>query len=136
LIDFVGGVWAVTYSESADLPRVLAPLFRKRRRSRPAWAAAGPEAESGSIPGGWLRRVAPKDAVTVGGDLLLMVDAEVVRLSGIATAIWDATASALPLEELAEKVGAVHGRPEGYEAAVAAAVEQLTASAVLEQGGA
>jgi hypothetical protein len=54
----------------------------------------------------------------------------------MSAAIWEATASALPLEELAEIVGDVHGRPEGYEAAVAAAVEELTASAVLEQGGA
>lgn len=136
LIDFVGGVWQVSYSEAAELPGVLEPLFRKCRRSRPGWAAAGLEAESGSIPDGWLRRVEPKDAVTVDGDVLLMPDTDVVRLSGIAAAIWEATASALPPEELAEIVGDVHGRPEGYEAAVAAAVGQLTASAVLEQGGA
>jgi hypothetical protein len=135
LIDFVGGVRQVTYSEAADLTQVLEPLFRKRRRSRPGWAAAGSEADSGSIPDGWFRRVAPKDAVTVDGDLLLMLDQEIVRLSGMAQAIWDATARALPLEELAEFVGDVHGRPEGYAAAVAAAVEQLTACAVLERGG-
>jgi hypothetical protein len=135
LIDFVGGVWKVTYSEAAELPGVLEPIFRKRRRSRPAWAAAGLEADAGHVPDGWFRRVEPKDAVAVGGDVLVMVEQEVVRLSGMGPAIWEATASALPLEELAEMVGAVHGRPEGYEAAVAAAVEQLTASAVLERGG-
>jgi hypothetical protein len=136
LIDFVGGVWEVTQSEAADLPRVLVPLFRKRRRSRPAWAAAGPGADSGHVPDGWFRRVEPKDAVAVDGDVLVMLDLEIVRLSGMSPAIWEATASALPLEELAEIVGAVHGWPEGYQAAVAAAVEQLTASAVIEQGGA
>jgi len=136
LIDFVGGVWQVTYSEAADLPRVLEPLFRKRRRSRPRWEVAGPEADVGSIPDGWFRRVTPKDAVTVDGDVLLMPGTDVVRLRGIAAAIWEATASALPPDELAERVGAVQGRPEGNQAAVRAAVEQLTASAVLEQGGA
>ena len=39
LIDSVGGVWQVTYSEAADLPEALEPLFRKRRRSKPEWAA-------------------------------------------------------------------------------------------------
>lgn len=136
LIDFVGGVWQVTYSEAADLPRVLEPLFRKRRRSRQRWAVAGLDADVGSIPDGWFRRVTPKDAVTVDGDVLLMPDTDVVRLSGIAAAIWEATEGALPPDELAERVGAVQGRPEGYQAAVRAAVEQLTASAVLEQGGA
>lgn len=136
LIDFVGGVWQVTYTEAADLPRVLEPIFRKRRRLRPRWAVAGLEADAGSIPDGWFRRVTPKDAVTVDGDVLLMPDTDVVRLSGIAAAIWEVTASALPPDELAERVGAVQGRPEGYQAACRAAVEQLTASAVLERGGA
>lgn len=86
LIDFVGGVWQVTYSEAADLPQVLEPLFRKRRRTKPGWAAAGFEAVSESIRDGWLRRAAPKDAVTVDGDLLLMVDAGIVRISGIGPA--------------------------------------------------
>ncbi|QCO99659.1 hypothetical protein FCN77_20570 [Arthrobacter sp. 24S4-2] len=86
LIDFVGGVWQVTYSEAEDLPRVLEPLFRKRRRTRPGWAAAPLDAESGAIPDGWLRGVEPRDAVIVDGDLLLMLDAEIVRINGIAPA--------------------------------------------------
>jgi hypothetical protein len=84
LIDFVGGVWQLTYSEAAELPRVLEPLFRKRRRVRPVWAAAPLDAESGAIPDEWLGRVEPKDAVFVDGDLLLMLDTEIVRISGIA----------------------------------------------------
>jgi hypothetical protein len=63
-----------------------------------------------------------------------MLDAEVVRLSGIGPAIWEATASAVPLDELTERVGEVHGRPEDYRAAVAAATGQLVARSVLEQG--
>ncbi|CAN7500311.1 hypothetical protein [Arthrobacter sp. LjRoot14] len=144
LIDRVGGVWQVTYSEAADLPRVLEPLFKKQRRSKPAWearpaagtaagTAAGPEATE--IPDGWIRRVEPLDAVAVDGDLLVMLESEIVRLSGIGPAIWEATASAVPLDQLAEHVGEVHGRPEDYRAAVAAATGQLIAKSVLEQGG-
>ena len=135
LIDFVGGVWQVTYAEAADLPAALEPLFRKRRRSRPRWEAPEPETESGYIPEGRVRRARPKDAVAVDGDLLVMLDAEIVRLGGIGPAIWEATARAVPLDELAEEVGDVHGRPEGYRAAVGAAVEQLIAKSILEPGG-
>lgn len=135
LIDRVGGVWQVTYSEAADLPAALEPLFRKRRRSKPEWTAAGTEAESGAIPDGWFRRVEPKDAVAVGDDLLVMLESETVRLSGIGPAIWEATARAVPLDQLADEVGARHGQPEGYRAAVAAAAGQLIAESVLEQGG-
>ncbi|MCY1220436.1 hypothetical protein D9M72_324490 [compost metagenome] len=148
LIDRVGGVWQVTYSEAADLLQVLEPLFKKQRRSKPAWearpaagtaaaavaaTAAGPEATE--IPDGWIRRVEPLDAVAVDGDLLVMLESEIVRLSGIGPAIWEATASAVPLDQLAEQVGEVHGRPEDYRAAVAAAAGQLIAKSVLEQGG-
>ncbi|ABK04598.1 hypothetical protein Arth_3222 [Arthrobacter sp. FB24] len=139
LIDRVGGVWQVTYSEAADLTQALEPLFKKQRRSKPAWearaAAAAAEAEAGEIPDGWIRRVEPLDAVAVEGDLLVMLESEIVRLSGIGPAIWDATASAVPLDQLAEQVGEVHGRPEDYRAAVAAAAGQLIAKSVLEQGG-
>jgi hypothetical protein len=79
--------------------------------------------------------VEPKDAVVVDGDLLVMLEAEIVRLSGIGPAIWEATASAVPLDRLTEQIGDVHGRPEDYRAAVAAATGQLIAKAVLEQGG-
>jgi hypothetical protein len=136
LIDRVGGVWQVTYSEAGDLPAALAPLFRKQRRSKPVWETrTAEEPESGAIPDGWIRRVEPKDAVAVDGDLLVMLEAEIVRLSGIGPAIWEATASAVPLDRLTEQIGDVHGRPEDYRAAVAAATGQLIAKAVLEQGG-
>ena len=135
LIDRVGGVWQVTYSEAADLPEALEPLFRKRRRSKPEWEARLAEAVSEDIPEGWIRRAEPKDAVAVGDDLLVMLESEIVRLSGIGPVIWEATAMAVPLDRLAEEVGNRHGRPEGYQSAVAAAVGQLIAKSVLEQGG-
>ena len=134
LVDRVGGVWQVTYSEAADLPEALEPLFRKRRRSKPEWEARLAEAVSGDIPDRWIRRADSKDAVAVGDDLLVMLDAEIVRLSGFGPAIWEAAATAVPLDRLAEEVGNRHGRPEGYQAAVAAAVGQLIAQSVLEQG--
>lgn len=141
LIDRVGGVWQVTYSEAEDLPAALEPLFRKQRRSKPVWEArtrpapaVEAEPDATPVPDGWIRRVEPKDAVAVDGDLLVMLEAEIVRLSGIGPAIWEATANAVTLDELAEEIAKVHGRPEGYKAAVAAAAGQLIAKSVLEQG--
>ncbi|MDQ0000062.1 ATP-binding protein [Pseudarthrobacter sulfonivorans] len=134
LIDSVGGVWRVTYSEAADLPAALQPLFQEQFRTNPEWEANTVETESGHIPAGFIRRAAPKDAVAIGDDLLLMLDNEIVRLSGIGPAIWEATAEAVAEDQLADDVGTVHGRQEGYRGAVSEAVKQLIAKSVLEQG--
>lgn len=135
LIDSVGGVWQVTYSEAADLPEALEPLFRTQPGSNREWEARTAQAvEDVPIPGSCIRRAAPKDAVAIGGDLLVMLENEIVRLSGIGPAIWEASASAVTPDQLAEEIGKVHGTPEGYRDAVAAATEQLVAKSVLAQG--
>jgi hypothetical protein len=139
LIDSVGGVWQVTYSEAADLPAALQPLFRATQErqcgAEQEWEArAAGDSRLGLIPDGRIGRPAPKDAVAIGGDLLVMLDNEIVRLSGIGPAIWEASAEPISLEQLAEEVGKVHGTPEGYRDAVAAATAQLIATSVLEQG--
>lgn len=135
LMDRVGGIWQVTYSEAEDLPQALEPLFRDSRPASAAWDAPGLEAPAGSIPDGWVRRVAARDAVRVDGDLLLMLDSQVVRLGGVGPTIWEAAAGAVPLEQLAYNVGRVHGRHKGYRMAVEAAAEQLVEATVLERGG-
>ncbi|QOD05543.1 hypothetical protein IDT60_15000 [Pseudarthrobacter sp. BIM B-2242] len=134
LIDSVGGVWRVTYSEAADLPAALQPLFQEQLRTNPEWEAPAVETGSGQIPAGFIRRAASKDAVAIGDDLLLMLDNEIVRLSGIGPAIWEATAKAVAEDQLADEVGKVHGRREGYRVAVSEAVQQLIAKSVLAQG--
>lgn len=135
LIDRVGGVWQVTYTEAADLPAALEPLFRMQPEDTSGWVAPAAEAPRfRHIPEGYIRRVAPRDAVAIGGDLLLMLENQVVRLSGIGPAIWAASAGPVTPDRLAEEVGKVHGTPEGYRDAVAAATEQLIAESVLAQG--
>jgi hypothetical protein len=140
LIDSVGGVWQVTYSEAADLPAALDPLFRTQRQKQhgagPEWeAGAAGEDQPGPIADGYIRRAAPKDVVAIGGDLLVMLENEVLRLSGIGPAIWEASASSIRPDQLPEAVGKVHGTPEGYRDAVASATQQLIAASVLERGG-
>lgn len=134
LIDSVGGVWRVTYSEAVDLPAALQLLFQEQLRTNPEWEAPALETESGPISAGFIRRTVPKDAVAIGDDLLVMLDDEVVRLSGIGPAIWEATAKAVAEDQLADEVGEVHCRQEGYRDTVSEAVKQLIAKSVLEQG--
>lgn len=136
LIERVGGIWQVTYSEAADLPHALEPLFRGYGPANAVWDAPGFDGAAGAIPDGWVRRVTPRDAVRIDDDLLVMLDSEIVRLGGVGPAIWEAAVNAVPLEQLAEEVGRVHGRREGYRTAVAAAAGELVAKAVLERGGA
>jgi hypothetical protein len=72
--------------------------------------------------------------VKIGAELLVMLDNEIVRLTGIGPAVWQACAGPVGLDELMDHVGKVHGEPEGYRAAVATAVEHLIAKSVLKRG--
>jgi hypothetical protein len=134
LIESVGGVWQVTYSESADLPAALEPLFRLQQTTQTGWApAAAKTVRQPQIPAGHIQRRAPRDAVTIAGDLLIMLDNQIVRLSGIGPAVWGACAKPVSLDGITNYVGSVHGKPEGYREAVAAAVDQLVAKSILER---
>lgn len=135
LIDSVGGVRQVTYSEAADLPAALAPLFQVHRQQEPGWKPRDSgSAEAEQLPQGHLRRTPAKDAVAIGNELLVMLDAGIVQLAGIGPAIWEGATTPLTPHQLAEKVAEVHGTPEGYRAAVLHAVDLLVAEGVLEQG--
>lgn len=134
LIESVGGVWQVTYSEAADLPSALEPLFRLQAANQTEWApATAKKVQQPQITVGCIRRTAPKDAVTIAGDVLVMLDNQIVRLSGIGPAVWAACANTVSLDGIAKYVGSVHGKPEGYREAVAGAVDQLVAKSILER---
>ncbi|MDQ0118089.1 hypothetical protein J2T22_001266 [Pseudarthrobacter defluvii] len=136
LIQSVGGVWQVTYSEAADLPAALEPLFRPQSAAYTEWEpAAVPGIRESRTQAGSIHRTAPQDAVYIAGDLLVMLDNQIVRLSGIGPAIWEACAGPVSLVQLTDHVARVHGKPEGYRAAVAGAVEQLVSKSILERAG-
>ena len=136
LIESVGGVWQVTYSEAADLPAALEPLFSPQPAAYTEWEPAAVQSvEQPHTLAGCLRRAAPLDAVSIGGDLLVMLENQIVRLSGIGPAVWEACAGPVSLGQLTDHVARVHGKPEGYRAAVAGAVEQLISKSILERAG-
>jgi len=136
LIESVGGVWQVTYSEAADLPSALEPLFRLQPATQTEWApAAARSIQQAQIAVGCIQRITPTDAVSIGGDLLVMLHNQIVRLSGVGPAVWEACANPVSLDGITKYVGSVHGKPEGYREAVAGAVEQLVAKSILERAG-
>jgi hypothetical protein len=150
LIDSVGGVFRVSYSEAADLAESLAPLFVREPGNGPditkAWtpALAEPEAEPSAdqtgkqspapIPTGWLRRAEAVDAVEIGEDLLVLTEAELTRLSGIGPVIWRTAQRPVSMETLVGRIEARHGLPDGYEALLEAAVDGLVGRGLLLRG--
>ncbi|SDP24802.1 hypothetical protein SAMN04487914_10690 [Arthrobacter sp. ok909] len=151
LIDSVGGVFRVSYSEAADLKDSLAPLFlrecNKGSEVTKAWtpALAEPETEpaavhrarelpSEPIPAGWLRRCDVVDAVEIGDDLLVLTETELTRLSGIGPVIWQSAQRPVSMQTLASRIEARHGLPDGYEALLEAAVDGLVGRGLLLRG--
>lgn len=143
LIESVGGVFRVSYSEAADLRESLAPLFLRElgelsKVPSGLWSPALPEKPSDdadeSIPPGWLRRAPAVDAVEIEGDLLVLTDSELTRLSGIGPFIWMSTKCPISMRMLTRQLEAVHGLPEGYEAMLDAAVDALVGQGLIARG--
>lgn len=151
LIDSVGGVFRVSYSEAADLKDSLAPLFltvpvnpSEAQAWSPALGELGPEGEQAAdpagekpqepIPAGWLRRTHAVDAVEIGADLLVLTEAELTQLSGIGPVIWKSALRPVSMQTLASRIEAEHGLPEGYEALLDAAVDGLVRQGMLQRG--
>lgn len=143
LIESVGGVFKVTYSEAADLRDSLAPLFLRELSELPSatsgsWSPAVPvrpsEHAAETIPAGWLRRTPVVDAVEIEGDLLVLTDSELTRLSGIGPLIWMSTERPVSMRVLTRQLEAEHGLPDGYEAVLNAAVDALVGQGLITRG--
>lgn len=136
MIQSVGGVWKVSYTEAEELADVLAPLLLAGRAHKAdgRWSVPEPTEAGKPLPDRWLRRAAVIDAVKVGDELLVLLKDEVVRLSGIAPAIWDITAAAVSEEDLVWGIGERHGLPARYEVAFDAALAELIARGLLCRG--
>ncbi|MDP9982297.1 hypothetical protein J2W14_001685 [Pseudarthrobacter oxydans] len=142
LIDSVGGVFRISYSEAADLKDSLAPLFltgpARPSEGAEEWSPAVAESEAKTdrspIPAGWLQRAATVDAVEIGEDLLVLTETELIRLSGIGPIIWQSARRPVSMQSLAGQIEAVHGLPEGYEALLDSAVDSLVDQGLLLRG--
>ncbi|MET3707860.1 hypothetical protein ABIB17_002500 [Arthrobacter sp. UYEF6] len=138
LIDRVDGVWKVTYTEADDLAAALAPLFTHTPRIQervPGWAASALVPEKAEIPAEFLRRASFRDAVEVENEVLVLLESRVIRLAGIAPAIWQITSLPVSAPELVRRIGERHGLPEGHQRAIDQAIEVLIANEILVRGG-
>lgn len=150
LIDSVGGVFRVSYSEAVDLKDSLAPLFLtgsvELRETDAAWSPVLAESDAEQVtapvgegaaepvPAGWLQRTAAVDAVEIGEDLLVLTETELTRLSGIGPIIWKTAQRPVSMATLEDRIEAVHGLPEGYESLLDAAVVGLVDRGLLLRG--
>lgn len=134
LIENVGGLWRLEYSEAEDLPGFLEKGLAKLEAERGSWSVPSAPVEAGNIPPGHLRRTDPVDAVLIDGDLLVLQETEILRLSGIAPTIWSASSRSVTAETLAAEVGLEHGLPDGYKETLDAAVDELVERGILVRG--
>lgn len=135
LIGSVGGVWRVEYAEAEDLVAALDSLFTPAGTTAATWSApAGGEATGAALPPGCYLRITPEDAVEIDGELIVMLDTEVVRLSGIAPAIWKLAARPVTMQEVVRELEIRHGLPGGYQAQIDNALEEMIARGLLTAG--
>ncbi|WP_422933354.1 hypothetical protein [Sinomonas sp. P47F7] len=141
LLDTCGGAVRVTYREAHELPQLVEGLF-ERRPVEPRWAPAGLDGsetagDDGVPRGALLHRGRVVDAVEIidaegpGTELLVMAGTSVVRLSGVAPAIWRALATPASLAQLASRIGPETSLPADYEARLLGAVTELERHALL-----
>ncbi|NNG37951.1 hypothetical protein HJ588_01500 [Flexivirga sp. ID2601S] len=88
-------------------------------------------AESLETPG-LVRRTPYTDAVSIDGEVLLLVGASPVRLSGLGATIWVQSAEDTPLEELVGACVAEHGDHPDAAGLVRAAVRSMRDHGVLD----
>ncbi|MEE2522137.1 hypothetical protein V1639_04115 [Pseudarthrobacter sp. J75] len=131
LIDRVGGVWRVEYSEAEDLTGALAHLFEPREPDDAGWSAPPPAAAFGEVPPGYYVRLNPQDVVEIDGELILLTGAEVVRLSGIAPTIWELAGAPVTMDGIVRGLETRHGLPENYQLLVDAAISEMTAKRLI-----
>jgi hypothetical protein len=139
VLDKCGGAFRVTYDEASELKPLL-PGLLSRSSTDGGWAAADASTVSGgSHRQGLFRRGMVVDAVEMLApdgepfELVVMKDHRVIRLGGVAPAIWRAVRSPQTLDAISDQIGGRLGSPgRGIETA-AHAVAVLEAEGLLIQ---
>lgn len=154
ILDSCGGALRVRYTEAHQLadviPSVLGrpPLERAWRDvhefPQPASGRPGAAGAHDAAPSpGCVRRRGVVDAVETDGpdgpEVLVLSGTTLVRLGGIAPAVWDALAATtgtpgIPRAELERRLERAVGLPQGYGPLLDAALAELGARGVVETG--
>lgn len=140
ILDNCGGAVRVTYREARDLFLVLPELLQRTPAQKEDWSAVveneEPTSASNPLPG-TVRRAQLIDVIEFAKDeeaieLLAMAGNQVLRLGGIAPAIWHATRTpAHGINEIARRIAAQNHLPHGYEKTLSEALENLESNGIL-----
>lgn len=147
ILDECGGAVRVRYTEAHQLADVLPALLAREPLPR-VWRSAhdaGPVTPPGHLAAAAVRRREAVDAVEVPSgdpdcpDVLVLSGSTLVRLGGIAPAVWVALAGTtgaggISRAELAARLEATIGLPGGFAPILAAALSELEQRGLVELG--
>lgn len=131
LVDRVGGVTRVRYSEAEALPGIVPSLFDAPAPASP-WQAVPPEASD--RPDARYRAAPTLDAIESEGQTAVFLEGGMLHLlDGIGPGIWRAVRGGADLDEVVAAVAAEYGEPPeaSVEAAVRGALDGLVAARVI-----
>ncbi|MCI0157503.1 PqqD family peptide modification chaperone [Leifsonia shinshuensis] len=130
-----GGVHLIRYQHAADLIGPVSELLRRPavQLAAPAISAVSlPADDVGAIQPGSYERSPVDDWIEVGGEILVLSERRVVRLSPLGSVIWNALQSPQPPDELVERAEAAFGpAPDGEAGSTVHAMLDELASAGL-----
>lgn len=134
-LDSAGGALRVSYREAEDLRAVLPQLMNRPPAPRAWKVVTAPGQESlpwrASSESGAIQRARVIDAVEVvlperqGTELVALTDQGVVRLGGVAPAVWAALATPCDIEGIAQRILPTIGLPAGYQEKLLEILEQM-----------
>lgn len=127
LVERVGGIQRLRYSDASDVPPIVPGLVRARSTGR--WRPA-----LGSVGRGELT-IDADDAIASGGRIAVLSGGVVRVLSGIAPVIWQAVHDGRAFDGVVDSVTAAFGVPPRGEASalVANAVGELVSAGLLRR---
>jgi hypothetical protein len=148
ILDGCGGAVRVRYTEAHQLEDVL-PSLLAREPLAPTWRSVhdgGPVPSGAPLAPGHVRRQEPLDAVEIPGaeqdvpEVLVLCGSTLVRLGGIAPAVWAALegtpgTAGISRAELAGRLERTVGLPDGYGPLLDAALSELASRGLVDLGG-
>ncbi|GAA2239623.1 hypothetical protein N1031_17160 [Herbiconiux moechotypicola] len=135
LIDAIGGICALRYSE-ADTVATVVPTLLERPAAIEGWSVVPPSTHAEAPSAGEYLRVLPLDQLQIGAEYVVLHGRHVHVLDGIGPAVWDALATPSSAAQVVDAVVARHGRPEGEDpqVLVQAALDALLVAGLVHVG--
>ncbi|WP_426623001.1 PqqD family peptide modification chaperone [Leifsonia sp. McL0607] len=135
LVRVSGGVHVIRYHHAADLVEPVSELLRRPAvHLSPVEVAdvSGSAADSGTLLPGSYGRAEIDDWIEVGGEVLVLSDGRISRLSQLGSLLWMALRTPLPVEELVARAEAAFGpAPDDAARITVHMLDDLTAAGLV-----